>query len=82
METVSPRLYCYSRTATWKWLRFVDDYSINSVNYHWAIATNNASSNKVNDITYIPPEPLQTIRPLHGWSRVVIPGLNCILNIN
>ncbi|KAK4871988.1 hypothetical protein RN001_016112 [Aquatica leii] len=73
IQTNFPILYCYSRRAMWDWSRFIDDYSLNSCNYHWSSATGNNLDKSVNYITYVPPTPFDIVRPRHGWSPILIP---------
>lgn len=70
-----PGLFCSSRRTAYDWKRHVDDWSWNSLNYHWSVATN--SEIKFSKAKYFHPKPaspVESITPVHGWSHISIPG--------
>lgn len=68
--------FCSSRRAAYNWLRHVDDWSWNSLNYHWSAATHyEVSAHRAKYIHPKPMSPVERITPRHGWSLINIPGI-------
>nr|XP_022902454.1 putative DNA helicase Ino80 [Onthophagus taurus] len=71
----APQLFCPSRRVAHHWARHVDDWSLNSLNYHFCNATNQNLSRKssVSQFHPIPRTALDNLSPMHGWSHITIP---------
>ncbi|XP_050314802.1 chromatin-remodeling ATPase INO80 isoform X2 [Anthonomus grandis grandis] len=67
-------LYCYSRKAAWDLQRHIDDYSFNSLNYHWSQATGHKYPVLPCETLYPQQRDcVEIIRPKQGWSNIAIP---------
>ncbi|GJQ68007.1 hypothetical protein Trydic_g10656 [Trypoxylus dichotomus] len=74
VTTNSPQLFCPSRRVAYYWLRHLDDWSLNSLNYHYTKATGHTLTKNRHECFY--PEPstsLEAVTPMHGCSHIVIP---------
>ncbi|KAF5282357.1 hypothetical protein FQA39_LY17601 [Lamprigera yunnana] len=73
VQTNASNLYCYSRKVMWDWSNYLNEYSLNSCSYHWETVTNGKIENNINHLTLVPQNPWKAVRPLNGWSHIVIP---------
>ncbi|KAK9751910.1 SNF2-related domain [Popillia japonica] len=74
VATNSPQLFCPSRRVAYYWLRHLDDWSLNSLNYHYTKATGHVLYKTRHESFH--PEPttsLDSLNPVHGWSHIMIP---------
>lgn len=70
-----PGLFCSSRRAAYDWKRHVEDWSWDSLNYHWSVSTNSEINFcKAKYFHPKPVSPVESITPAHGWSHISIPG--------
>ncbi|KAH0820679.1 hypothetical protein GEV33_002110 [Tenebrio molitor] len=69
-----PQLYCYSRRVAWLSQRHHNEFTYNSLNHYWSAATGIKCVYKSAESLY--PQPsnaIDVLRPLKGWSYIVIP---------
>nr|XP_023018340.1 putative DNA helicase Ino80 [Leptinotarsa decemlineata] len=83
IDTVSEKIESsiYSRKAAWDLQRHIDDYSFNSMNYYWSQATTQKFKYKSAESLYPQPHSCDDdIRPINGWSNIVIPDKECLVS--